>query len=91
MEWGIIPPWIKNRQEATQFRYMYPISYKTKEMELQKILLPKTRFAWKLTHCNFEFKHEHAGENMNIVFKALDERIKNPPSLIEYISNKKSW
>lgn len=24
MEWGIIPPWIKNRQEATQFRYMYP-------------------------------------------------------------------
>lgn len=24
MEWGIIPPWIKNRQEATQFRYRYP-------------------------------------------------------------------
>ena len=69
----------------------FHLSYKTKEMELQKILLPKTRFAWKLTRCNFEFKHEHAGENMNIVFKALDERIKNPPSLNEYISNKKSW
>jgi len=24
MEWGIIPPWIKTRQEATQFRIMYP-------------------------------------------------------------------
>ena len=24
MEWGIIPPWIKNRKEATEFRIMYP-------------------------------------------------------------------
>jgi hypothetical protein len=69
----------------------FHLKYKTKEMEMQKILLPKTRFAWKLTHCNFEFKHEHAGENINIIFKALDEVIKNPPSLLEHIRNKKSW
>lgn len=24
MEWGIIPPWIKSRKEAAEFRYMYP-------------------------------------------------------------------
>ena len=24
MEWGIIPPWIKSRKEATDFRIMYP-------------------------------------------------------------------
>ena len=69
----------------------FHLKYKTQEMELQKILLPKTRFAWKLTKCNFKFTHEHAGENMNILFKALDDLIKNPPSLIEYIRNKKGW
>ena len=69
----------------------FHLQYKTQEMELQKILLPKTRFAWKLTRCNFKFTHEHAGENLNIIFKQLDDIIIKPPSLLEYIRNKKSW
>ncbi len=69
----------------------FHLTYKTHQMELQKILRPKTRFTWKLLSCNFEFKHEHAGENINIIFKQLDDLIKNPASLIEYLRNKKSW
>lgn len=69
----------------------FHLTYKTQQMELQKILLPKKRFAWKLLSCNFEFKHEHAGENLQIIFKELDNWIKKPASQIEYLRNKKSW
>jgi hypothetical protein len=69
----------------------FHLSYKTFEMELQKILIPKKRFAWKLTSCNFEFKSDYSGENLNIIFNHLDDVIKNPPSLLDYLRNKKSW
>ena len=69
----------------------FHLQYKNYEMELQKILLPKTRFSWKLTSCNFEFKSEYAGENINMIFNHIDDLIKNPPSLLEYMRNKKSW
>jgi hypothetical protein len=73
---------------VSQLLYSY-LKYNTHEMELQKIILPKTRFCWKLTSCIFEFKSEGAGENINVIFNYLDDLIKNPPSLFEYPWNKK--
>lgn len=69
----------------------FKLTHKTLKMEVQKIIFPKTRFAWKLTNCNFEFKKENAGENMNILFNHLDEAIKNPMPLLDYFKIKKSW
>ena len=69
----------------------FSLTCKTMEMEVQKILLPKARFPWKLTRCNFQFTKKHAGENLNILFNHLDAAIKNPPSLLEYLKKKKSW
>ncbi len=69
----------------------FQLRFKTQEMELQKMLLIKTRFKWKLTNSNFEFKKAHAGENLNTLFHRLDGIISNPPSLPEYLKNKKSW
>lgn len=66
-------------------------THKAMEMEVQKILIPKTRFAWKLIRCNFDFTKEHAGENLNRLFDHLDAAIKNPPSLLDYLRTKKSW
>lgn len=69
----------------------FRLTHKMMQMELQKILLPKTRFSWKLIRCNFEFTKDHAGENLNILFDQLDAAIKNPPSLLSYLRTKKSW
>lgn len=76
--------------ESTQV-LRFRLTYKTMEMEVQKILLPKTRFSWKLIRCNFDFKKEHAGENLNILFDHLDAAIKTPPPLLDYLRTKKSW
>jgi hypothetical protein len=40
---------------------------------------------------NVMVSHSHAGENLHLIFKQPDELIKDPPSLPEYIRNKKSW
>ena len=69
----------------------FHLRYKHHEMALQKIIFPKTRFAWKLTGSNFDFKSEHSGENINIIFKYIDDLIKNPPSLHEKSKKKKLW
>lgn len=61
----------------------------TREMTLQKIIFPKTRFAWKLTQSNHPFTSEHAGENLNLIFKALDDWMKDAPSWEEYWKGKK--
>lgn len=60
-----------------------------REMTVQKIIFPKTRFAWKLTGSNFQFTGEHAGENINLIFRALDEYMKDAPSWEEYWKGKK--
>lgn len=63
----------------------------TREMTLQKIISPKTRFAWKLIQCSHPFTSEHAGENINLIFRALDDYMKDTPSWEEYWKGKKGW
>lgn len=74
-------------EQVLRFR----VIYKDKEMEVQKTLIPKKRFAWKLTKSNFAFNNEFAAENLNIIFDALDKLVKKPRSAVEYLQNKKSW
>jgi hypothetical protein len=69
----------------------FRLTHKKMEMEVQKLLLTKTRFKWKLMRCNFTFTKQHAGENLHKLFDRLDEQIKNPQSLLEYLNKKKSW
>jgi hypothetical protein len=64
------------------------LAHKTKEITA-KNTVAQNKVCMETYPCNVEFTHEHAGENINIIFKHLDELIKNPPSLLEYIGNTK--
>lgn len=60
MEWGIIPPWIKSRQEANQFRIMYP-TYNAVSSELfdkKTYATPARKYRCiVLSSCFYEYMH----------------------------------
>jgi len=59
-EWGIIPPWIKNREEAMMFRYKYPTynAIGTELFEKKSFITPARKYRCLIPSSGFyEFMH----------------------------------
>ncbi len=76
MEWGIIPPWIKTREEATMYRYKYPTYNAVGEeiFEKKSFASPARKYRCLVPSTGFyEYMHVHKIGKKGQPLKATDK------------------